>query len=255
VSALIQAYVRRTAADGRDTEQIGPFLATFSRDSTNPFLNYAIPDADARPTPDEVAALFAAYEKRGLVPRLEYLPKIAPEVEAALLAGGFTVDDRLPLMACADGEARAQPVPAGIELLAPATDQDLLDMVDAQREAFDEPEQAGDADVASARRALEAGGLAVLARDVATGEPAGGGVCTPISDGVGEVAGIGVRPKFRRRGIAAAITSYLTAEAHRSGADTAFLTPAGENEERIYRRAGFHTVDEIVFISHRVTTS
>jgi hypothetical protein len=35
----------------------------------------------------------------------------------------------------------------------------------------------------------------------------------------------------------------------------AFLTPAGEDEERLYRRAGFDTIDEIVFISRRVTTS
>ncbi len=48
--ALIQAYIRRNAARNRDTEQIGPFLATFARNSTNPYLNYAIPDADARPT-------------------------------------------------------------------------------------------------------------------------------------------------------------------------------------------------------------
>jgi N-acetylglutamate synthase-like GNAT family acetyltransferase len=59
----------------------------------------------------------------------------------------------------------------------------------------------------------------------------------------------------QRRGIAAAITPYLTGQAHRSGARAAFLTPAGEDEERIYRRAGFHTVDEIVFISRRVTAS
>jgi hypothetical protein len=34
-----------------------------------------------------------------------------------------------------------------------------------------------------------------------------------------------------------------------------FLTPAGNAEERIYRRAGFHTIDEIVFISRKVATS
>jgi GNAT superfamily N-acetyltransferase len=255
VSAPIQAYIRRTAAADRDTEQIGPFLATFSRHSTNPFLNYAIPDAGATPTAGDVAALATAYEGRGLIPRLEYLPKLAPDVETALLAAGFTVSDRLPLMACADGEAKARPVPADTELLAPVTDQALREMLAAQREAFDEAEPVGDVDVAHARRSLEAGGLAVLARDAATGEPAGGGICTPISAGVGEIAGVGVRPAFRRRGIAAAITSYLTAHAHRSGAETAFLTPAGKDEERIYRRAGFHTIDEIVFVSRRVATS
>jgi hypothetical protein len=68
MSALIQAYVRRTAADGRDTDQIGPFLATFSPHSTSPFLNYAIPDPETRPTPEDVSALVAAYERRGCIP-------------------------------------------------------------------------------------------------------------------------------------------------------------------------------------------
>nr|WP_240939812.1 GNAT family N-acetyltransferase [Planosporangium flavigriseum] len=150
-------------------------------------------------------------------------------------------------MECAKGEAGAQAVPAGIELIAPTTDAELLDLLTAQHEAYDEPEAPTGANVAAARQALEAGGLAVLARDTDTGEPAGGGICTPIFDGVGEIAGVGVRPTFRRRGIAGAITAYLTREAHRSGADLTFLMPAGEDEQRIYGRVGFHATDEVVF--------
>jgi GNAT superfamily N-acetyltransferase len=253
--ALIQAYIRRTAAAGRQTEQVGPFLATFTPHSTNPYLNYAIPDPGAQPTPDDVAALAEAYERRGLIPRLEYLPKLAPAVETALLGGGFQLDERLPLMACLRGDAVPQPVPAGIEVVAPSDDRELLGMLTAQREAFGEVGPAGYADLASARRTLDGGGLGALARDAVSGEPAGGGICTEIADGVGEIAGIGVRPAYRRRGIAAALTAYLTAGAHRAGAELAFLTPAGEDEERLYRRAGFDTIDEIVFISRRVTTS
>src|SRR5262249_53139864 len=204
-STLIPANIRRNAARDRDTEQVGPFLATFSRNSTNPYLNYAIPDTDARPTHDDIESLGAAYERRGLVPRLEYLPKLAPTVEVALLAGGFTVDNRVTLMVC---------------------------------HAYDEPEPPPPEKAAGVRSLLDKGGLAVLARDATTGEPAGGGVCDVIADGVGELAGFGIRAKFRRRGIGAAITSYLTVAAHRAGATTAFLTPGGDAEERIYRRAG-----------------
>jgi hypothetical protein len=49
VDARVQAYLRGVAARGRETERIGPFLATFDRASDNPFLNYAIPDDGARP--------------------------------------------------------------------------------------------------------------------------------------------------------------------------------------------------------------
>jgi hypothetical protein len=85
-----------------------------------------------------MSALVGAYERRGRIPRLEYLPTLAPDVAAALLAAGFTVEDRLPVMECEKGEVKALPVPAGIDLLAPVTDRDVLDLVTAQHEAFDE---------------------------------------------------------------------------------------------------------------------
>jgi hypothetical protein len=253
VSALIQAYIRRTAAIGRDTEQIGPFLATFSPHDTNPYANYAVPDTGARPTPADVAALVAAYERRDRIPRLEYLPALAPDVEAALLAGGFTVEARPPLMTCR--EPREAPVPPGIDLVEPVTDDDLRGMQAAQHEAFGETDPPTDESIAGLRRSIAGGMLAVYARDTATGEPAGGGVCTPISDGVGELAGIGVRVPYRRRGVAAAITSYLSVAAFRAGATELFLTPGDDGAERIYARAGFRTADEVLFVSRRVASS
>src|SRR5437588_721498 len=83
-NARIQSCLRDSAALNRDIERIGPFLATFSRSSGNPFLNYAVPDQDARPSADEVQALIQVYEQRDLRPRLEYISSYAPRVEAAL---------------------------------------------------------------------------------------------------------------------------------------------------------------------------
>jgi hypothetical protein len=53
----IQDALRHHAPRGRDTEQIGTFLATFTRDTANPYLNYAIPDEGGTATPDDVQAL------------------------------------------------------------------------------------------------------------------------------------------------------------------------------------------------------
>jgi GNAT superfamily N-acetyltransferase len=248
LSEKIQAYVRRNAAKNRDTERIGPFLATFNPDETNPFLNYAIPDAGARPAPADVAALVAAYETRGRVPRLEYLPGLAPAVEPVLLDAGFTVESRLPVMMCQRGEEVAQPVPPGIDLLEPSTDEEIRGLLAAQHEAYGEPRPIGDDAVASWRRYLADGGLLVLARDAATREPAGGGVGDPVADGVSEFAGFGVIERYRRRGIAAAITYWLTRAAFAAGAEAVFLTPGGPAQERIYARAGFSPVDEILYI-------
>ena len=82
-----------------------------------------------------MGALVAAYLHRSRTPRLEYLPSLAPAVEAALVAGGFTVEGRLPLMVCAPGSTRDLPVPIGIELVAPTSDDDLLAMISAQNRA------------------------------------------------------------------------------------------------------------------------
>ena len=54
VDTSIQAYIREAASRGRHTERVGPFLATFTDDTDNPYLSYAIPDDDAVPTQSEV---------------------------------------------------------------------------------------------------------------------------------------------------------------------------------------------------------
>src|SRR3712207_645953 len=50
ILSALQSHMRRAAANGRVLEQVGPFLATFSPESGNPFLNYAIPDDGAHPS-------------------------------------------------------------------------------------------------------------------------------------------------------------------------------------------------------------
>jgi GNAT superfamily N-acetyltransferase len=249
-AAQIQSYIRRNATRGRETERIGPFLATYTAGSANQYLNYAIPDAAASPIADDAAALRAAYVRRGLRPRLEYLPGLAPAVEPALLDAGFQVQQRLPLMVCVPGSLVDLTVPPGIEFLAPRTDAEIYAMRVVQHEAYDELEPPGPDTVAGTRRALSKGALAVLARDEVTGEAAGGGMVDVICDGIGELAGFAVRAKFRRRGIGAAMTAWLTRRAHETGAHTAFLTPAGDAEARMYGRVGFRPVDEVLFLIH-----
>ncbi len=244
----IQSYLRIAASHQRDTERIGPFIATFSRSNDNPFLNYAIPDDNATPSPADVAALIVAYEKRSRKPRLEYVPQIAPAVEEALINGGFSIEGHLPLMTCVPG-AEQIPVPSGIELVLPVSDADLLATVAVQNEAYGAPPPDYSA-IAGLRNSLEAGGIAVLARITATGEPVGAGVCTVPSHQTTEIAGIGVRSAFRRRGIAGALTSRLVQVAFSKGISLPFLMAAHEAEQRIYARAGFAVVGEILHISH-----
>jgi ribosomal protein S18 acetylase RimI-like enzyme len=246
----LQQYVRTVAGRDRDVERIGPFTATFDPRSTLKYLSYAFPDDGAEPTADEVAALADAYRRRGRVPRLEFLPAVAPAVEAALLAGGFALEARLAVMTCAVGEVVDLPAPEGVEVAAPATDDDIRGMRVAQHAAFgvDDPE-VDDDEIARQRSSTAAGALSLLARDVATGAIVGGGVATVPAEGVTEIAGIGVLASHRGRGIAGAITARLTLAAFAAGQQTVWLTPGHDDAHRVYARAGFRDTSEMVHMS------
>ena len=238
MDARIQAYLRGAATRGRETERIGPFLATFDLASDNPFLNYAIPDDGAQPSAAEVQALAEAYSRRDLWPRLEYLPSTAPEVEDALSAAGFEAEGRLPLMIRPSGRIVDPPRLEGVELLTPSTDEELRGATAAQSEAFGGPPLSG-ANAERMRSTIASGGIAIAARELATGTIVGAGMCTPPADEVTELAGIGVRGAYRRRGIAGALTARLAQEAFAAGVTTAFLTPGHDGAGRVYERAGF----------------
>ena len=246
VDARIQGYLRGVAARGRETEPIGPFLATFDSASDNPFLNYAIPADSAHPSAAEVQALAEAYARRGLRPRLEYLPGAAPDVEDVLRSAGFEAEGRLPLMTRPSDRVVEPPRPEGIELLTPCTEEELLGATAAQCEAFGDPPAA---DAERLRATIASGGIAVAARELATGTIVGAGVCTPPGDEVTELAGIGVRAAYRRRGIAGAITVRLAQEAFTAGVTTAFLTPGHDGAGRVYERAGFEPTSLMLHIS------
>lgn len=236
----LQEYVREVAVKRREVERIGPFTATFDPRSTNPYLSYAFPDGDATPSAEDVEALVAAYRRRERVPRLEYLPSVAPAVAATLTRGGFTVEAELAVMTCGAQDVVALPGPDGIVIEPPVTDDDLRGMRLAQHRAFGvgEPE-VDDAELARQRESMAEGALAVLARDSATGAVVGGGVATVPAGGVTEIAGIGVLDTHRRRGIAGAITAALTSAATAAGIELAWLTPGDDGAHRVYARAGF----------------
>ncbi|WP_433613599.1 GNAT family N-acetyltransferase [Dactylosporangium sp. CA-139114] len=249
MSRRLQEYMLASAKNGREVVRTGPFTVTITGHDPNVYLNYAVPDPGADPSAADIEALVTAFTTRGRTPRLEYLPKLAPAVEPALLAAGFAVADRLPLMECGPSDATDQPVPPGFELVTPKTDAEIEAMLAAQHEAFGE-EPPTPAHVAATRAKAESGQLQLLARELATGETAGGGIAAAVRDGISEVAGIAVRPAYERRGLGAALTLHLTRAAFAAGATLAFLTPAGDAQERVYARVGYRRADAVLFLSH-----
>ncbi|MEJ0026194.1 MAG: GNAT family N-acetyltransferase [Rhizomicrobium sp.] len=238
------AYLRAAAERRPLKRRAGPFLATFATDP-NIYLNYAMPDDDADPSPDDVAALIALFEAYGRKPRLEYIPAAAPKVEAALLGAGFIAEARVPVMHCTPDMAVHAPATQDIAVFLATEMPDLIAVDEAQAEAYGAPPRGP----GGHKRALRAGGLVAGARDMATGAVIGGGVAMPPHAGIGEIAGIGVHSGFRRRGAAGALTALLAREAFARGFDLLWLTPGGAEAERIYARAGFAAVSEALHIS------
>ena len=243
----LQQYLRGAASRDRDVERIGPFLATFDPHSTIPYLSYAIPTTapgPRRPTSRRSSTPIARHDR---LPRLEYLPVAAPDVEAALVAGGFAVEARLPVMTCAAGAAVDLAPDDDIVIAAPATDEDFRAMRAAQHAAFsafieghddgdeDDDERARATAPADRRRRPRAAGArrARPARSSRAASPPCPG------DGVTEIGGIGVLESHRRRGIAGAITAAWPAPRTPRGTATVWLTPGDDGAHRVYARAGF----------------
>lgn len=78
------------------------------------------------------------------------------------------------------------------------------------------------------------------------GEPVGSGHCLVTDGDAGPavyVAGVGVVPHARRRGIGAALSSWLVRRGFEAGAELAHLHPDTDEAARIYARLGFVEVD------------
>ncbi len=241
-AAAVQNFLRTRARSGT---QVGPFSILFSADDPSPFANYAVPMDDAQPNAAEVAALEEAFRVRKRQPRLEYVPAAAPAVEGALAAAGFSVEMRPPLMTRRANATARKPEPTGFDFRFVEATEHLAEAVRVGAEAFGGDE----ADAQWLMGAVRRGGRVLVAYGQETGEAAGVGAFIRPLGGVTEVVGIGVRPAFRRQGLAQAITSTLAEAAFASGCCLAFLSAAGEAQSSIYARAAFVRQSPMLFIS------
>jgi ribosomal protein S18 acetylase RimI-like enzyme/uncharacterized damage-inducible protein DinB len=246
LSRCVAASVVSSVAGGT---RVGPFTVHFDKHTANVWRNYAVPDIGASPTAPDVVALVDLFAGRDRTPRLEYVPQSAPDVEPALVAAGFTAEFRSPVFGCAQGEASALQPPEGITFALVTADTDLLDAIRVQHAAYDEPAPAGENDVRRLAALNARGGIVVLARDATTGEPVGSGLCEHPTDGVSELAAIGVTEPYRRRGIGSAMTAFLARAMHERGAELVWLEREPHVEDRMYELAGFARGAEKLWIS------
>jgi ribosomal protein S18 acetylase RimI-like enzyme len=248
MSALIADHMR-AAASRRPGDRIGPFTVSIDSHSDDPMRNFAVPDSGACPAASEVDALIAFFRERRRIPRLEYVEDSAPDVERVLLAAGFTVERRTPVMISTPDTHLTPREPAGITVREAVSDADFAAAAVVQHHAYGVPVPPGMEDIARLARVAERGGVVGIAADDASGDVVGSGLVdvTGPEDPVGELAAVGVRTEFRRRGIASALSAHLARTAHARGIGLVFLE-AEPDEESIYRRTGFTDVSTKIWI-------
>jgi ribosomal protein S18 acetylase RimI-like enzyme len=212
------------------------------------------PGAEA-PTPREIVE--ARHRQRALSQpeRFEWIHEIVPEMRDAALATGLVVTDR-PLMTVTGDPSDLPPPPDGVEVGLVDADDDLAMLAGVADVAFGEPGTAvGPADAAAAatatRRlssetlAFQRGrmlvGLTVAVCARVAGVTAAVGWHQPL-DGVTEIVGVSTLPAYRRRGLGAAVTGTLVADALERGVGTVFLSADGDEVARVYERVGFTRV-------------
>lgn len=269
LDSRIHAYLR--ASTSRRTQRLAPFLLLLEEHDPGRYFNYAVPDDHLDPTPKDVGALVTAFRVRSRIPRLEYLPAVCPALEPALVAAGFVIEARVPILTCPPDKASVREA-AGVTVLLATRDDELRQAAEVQAEAYGQSTVTNH-DTARLRRVLDNGGLVALALDTTTGTAVGAGQlgpphspntssaraeapsqneeCPSASNlgGVSELAAVGVRAAYRRRGIATAVAAALTRSAPSVGITTPFLMTLGEAEERVYQRVGYRRAAEMLHIS------
>ncbi|MCW2992127.1 MAG: acetyltransferase [Solirubrobacterales bacterium] len=233
-----------------DTEhlRIGPFAAYVHHERTPNYYSFAIPDPHAEPAAltAALAPLRAAYAERNRNARVEILEALNPELEAILLAEGWTLSVRMPVMVCPPAGYVAPPAAerVTVELVGPDSPDELVwGFLRAQRVAFRDETEITDEEVAR-WRARSA--TAFSAAGLLDGAIVGTALCTPIVAGTTEVGGVATPPEFRRRGIAAAVTAAALEAAFAAGAELAWLSAASDDSHRIYDRMGFEVAGTLL---------
>jgi ribosomal protein S18 acetylase RimI-like enzyme len=250
----IDAYLDAFPRTGARAETIGPF--TLFLNEGHGWRSYARPTLGAEaPTPREIVEVRDRQRALSQPERFEWIHEIAPGMRASALETGLAVTDR-PLMTVAGDPPDLPPPPDGVEIGLVDADDDLAMLAGVADVAFGEPGTAvgtaNAAAAAAAARRLSAetlafqrgrmlAGLTVAVCARVAGVTAAVGWHQPL-DGVSEIVGVSTLPAYRRRGLGAAVTGALVADALERGVGTAFLSADGDDVARVYERVGFSRV-------------
>lgn len=237
------------------TESIGPF--TLFVNEGHGWRYYARPTPGAtRFTAEDVRAVRDRQRALAQPEEIEWVTELAPGVGPAAETAGMRSRTH-PLMLLREHDAVAPPDGVDVVTVAPSGDLALMNAI--ANVAFDAPgtsagahdDMAVDAAVAAAdpetiafNRERIADGFTVMAAARSEGQSVAVGSYQPHG-GIAEITGIATLPAFRRRGIGAALTSFLARAALDRGARTVFLSADDDDVARVYGRLGFVAIGSV----------
>jgi GNAT superfamily N-acetyltransferase len=237
------------------TEEVGPFTL-FIADSGWPYYARPSRSASGEAGIDDVHRVLARQRELGVPQAIEWVDDLAPSLADAVTAAGVGIL-RAPLLVLR-GAPRGRPGAArmlrsderdaivasraaiAVAFAVGGTDSGEAGI--AARDAGRDSEYAQVDDSVIAR--MDAGQLrqaAAFDPDDPDLGPVGGGGYSPVGD-VAEIAGVGVLPAYRRRGIAASLTYVLAQDAIERGVSTVFCSAQSDDVARVYGGIGFERV-------------
>jgi len=247
----LQSYMRRSAAGRYESIPVPPFTVFIHPFDALIYFNYAIPDGPITGDVSEpLRRLRAEFQKKGRVPRFEYVSELAPALADTLLAAGFRQEAEARLMVCTRESFTPVAVPEGLSLsvlTSGSSREEVRTYCNTSRRAFSpgEPYEASEEDISKTLEELRES-RAVVGH--VEGQPAAVGTFTPPSEGIAELGGVATLERFRKRGLGTALTSRVAQEAFSRGVDVLFLSTITEEAGRIYERVGFRFVTRMFFM-------
>lgn len=237
----IELCTTRSIAAGRDVTAVGGFLAALHPTTDLIWLNFAVPSPDQAEDlrPEDVDGLRRLFHEKGRRLRLEYFEALWPDLGRLLEAKGLVVEGRMPLMICGAGDFKrfAAENVAVCELRAEVDDAEIAEFLKTAKAGFGVDSRVEPHEILEQRQYLETG-VYRCAYVQLQGKMVGVGTLAQVNN---ELAGIATLPEFRRRGVAATVSSHLLEQHFGAGRTYAWLSAGGNVAQAVYEKVGFRT--------------
>ena len=236
----LQDALVESTVPSRTCYEVGGFMIMLRPDDPLVWINYAVPLSS--PSSDGVSEMISTFRADNRSPRLEFFVELWPELPAELEAHGFTCEKRMPIMVLECAEWRGFQHALDVREVGP---REVAHLNPALAEAFGMTQTSGDDSGNDNMRESIAAGRALASMVEIDGEVAGGGYAVGTR-AMREVAGIGTREAYRRRGVASAVIANLLDRFFSDVGEVAWLTPGDDSAQSVYARLGFRPVAEQV---------